>query len=82
MSNWVRFLILFVENSARFKCPQNFNDNRTSDQIFPRMFEWVVKDRGLLTYYEGRKEKFMFGGEENACCDCCSHGGSCSLKVA
>ena len=54
ISNWVRFLIAFVEASLENPAPDNFLDHRTAEQKLERLFEWVVKDRLLRNFYYDR----------------------------
>ena len=57
MIMWIRFLVEFIEASARKNAPDNFLDIRAPVYKFKRLFMWVVCDTTLKNYYNQRRIK-------------------------
>ena len=76
---WVRFVVRFCDNSVSLEKPTSFNDaSRNVDEQFDDLFNNVIRDSVLFSYYRSRKHKFQADGEEDACCHGCVTGRGCS----
>ena len=59
--------------------PTSFNDvPRNLDEQFDDLFNNVIRDSVLYSYYRSRKHKLQADGEEDACCHGCATGRGCS----
>mmetsp|Transcript_31364 Transcript_31364/g.43517 ORF Transcript_31364/g.43517 Transcript_31364/m.43517 type:complete len:432 (-) Transcript_31364:283-1578(-) len=77
VSAWIRLLVLFVENSARLKSSRAFLANKSEKEKLQKMFEWVVKDRYVLDFYNKRADDL-----DASCCSECTDGGVCTANLA
>mmetsp|Transcript_26077 Transcript_26077/g.31659 ORF Transcript_26077/g.31659 Transcript_26077/m.31659 type:complete len:441 (-) Transcript_26077:1139-2461(-) len=76
VANWVRLVIMFVDNSAKFQSPSAFLSSRSAEEKLPRMFEWVIKDRVLRDFYKERAEQL-----KEPCCGGCASDGACAANT-
>ena len=79
--SWIRFCVLLVSNSARVKAPTPLKASRTQGEQVDMLFDYVIKDRYLARFYKDRRKQLrleMRDGDQDYCCDGCSHGGGCS----
>ncbi len=87
---WVRFVVNFVENSAKFRVPRSLKEGTPLDKEFDGLFSYVVKDRYLRDFYRNRQIELAAaaGGGAGAgaggagaasapCCDGCAGEGVC-----
>ena len=79
--NWIRFCTTFVANSIRLKAPSPLKSNRTETEQLEMLFEYVIKDRYLASFYKERRKRLREGGDEDDhCCSGCAHGGICRVQ--
>ena len=75
VSAWVRFCSAFVNNSARLSSPSPFLPNRSLDQEFEALFQYVIKDRALRAFYKERQSHL---DDDEDCCTQCQYGRPCA----
>jgi hypothetical protein len=87
VAHWVRFCILFVQNSIANKPPLALKAGRTVDDQMKMMFQYVIKDRFLEHFYQERRTELASQKHSHAhnnddhdegCCQECASGGNCA----
>ena len=83
VTNWVRFCMALVNNSARSKAPSFLKSSRTVDDQCQFLFDYVIKDRALQRTFTERMAHRAAIGDAHAprrehCCDGCASGGRCA----
>ena len=80
---WIRFCVWLVWNGARLRAPSSFSATTALPDQFQALFQYVIKDRELRDYYEGRVEKHNHSPlEDEPCCDECAYDGAPIPKQA
>ena len=63
-THWIRFCMAFVKNSARLRAPNPLKNTTSIEDEFDLLFEYVVKDRAVRNFYQGRRDGFAARDEE------------------
>ncbi|KAL7543042.1 hypothetical protein ACHAXR_012343 [Thalassiosira sp. AJA248-18] len=78
---WVRFCVRFCENSVSLEKPTQFVTNNRShgvDDLFDDLFNSIIRDSVLYSFYKGRKHLLSVDEEGDACCHGCVTGHGCA----
>jgi hypothetical protein len=76
--NWVRLLVRFVKHSALLPAPRALADGQDPKQKFEGLFDKVIKDPYLKSFYEMRAAELQAVTSEPCCSGCgSSHDGGC-----
>ncbi|KAL7485015.1 hypothetical protein ACHAW6_010613 [Cyclotella cf. meneghiniana] len=67
ITNWIRFCMAFVNNSARLRAPMALKNTTSLEEEFDLLFEYVVKDRALRNFYKERRDDYYNCDDVFAC---------------
>eukprot|EP00540_Astrosyne_radiata_P022469 CAMPEP_0116849288 /NCGR_PEP_ID=MMETSP0418-20121206/15489_1 /TAXON_ID=1158023 /ORGANISM="Astrosyne radiata, Strain 13vi08-1A" /LENGTH=122 /DNA_ID=CAMNT_0004480993 /DNA_START=119 /DNA_END=487 /DNA_ORIENTATION=- len=79
--NWVRFCVNFCSNSIRLRAPLALKEGRSVEQELDFLFQFVIEDRYLASFYRARKSELPSRKrpvDVIACCGGCAGGVACS----
>ena len=71
VSAWVRLLVHFVRNAARFDAPRALLPSRDQDYAFDMLFKHAIKDRYLRDFYEDRADELSSSCDHEDCGEDC-----------
>ena len=71
VSAWVRLLVHFVRNAARFDAPRALLPSRDQDYAFHMLFKHAIKDRYLRDFYEDRADELSSSCDHEDCDEDC-----------
>ena len=80
VTNWIRFCVNFVQNSAKFRTPSHISSAVDDEELFEMMMMYVVKDRFLRDFY--RQRRIEVGNQQSSCCDGCASGSGCEAGAS
>jgi hypothetical protein len=63
-TNWIRFCMAFVKNSARLRAPNPLKNTTSIEDEFDLLFEYVIKDRALRNFYREKRDGYAAREEE------------------
>ena len=76
---WVRFCVRFCENSIGSEKPTQFaRRSQSVDELFDDLFQNIIRDSVLHSFYKDRRHLLSVDDEGDGCCHGCVAGRGCS----